>query len=223
MERMRFFLNSLAAGTVLSVFIHAGIGGLSYYLLIKDEPLPIVAELDFFIAPALPASAGGRPSKPAAAWTIPQKANQSPPQPAPENIPELEQIPSRATGLLEGEGGNGEGEGEYSPASQAARKPHWIGNFITPGDYPLAARQEGKEGRVVIVVRLDAEGRVYSAKILQGRCPALNAAALRKVKNAVFTPAYDGKGRPVACEVTLPIRFQLKSGTKSKCQAIDSY
>jgi Gram-negative bacterial TonB protein C-terminal len=38
----------------------------------------------------------------------------------------------------------------------------------------------------------------------------LNEVALRKIKDAVFTPAYNHEQKPVSCKVTLPIRFELR-------------
>lgn len=106
-------------------------------------------------------------------------------------------------------GGTGEGDGEYVPVEQTSRKPRWIKNFITSYDYPVLARQEGKDGRVVLTVLLDREGRVRDARLLEGSYDVLNEVALRKVKQAIFTPAYNDEGAPVSCKVTLPIRFEL--------------
>jgi hypothetical protein len=44
---------------------------------------------------------------------------------------------------------------------------------------------------------------------LNGSNEILNEFAIRKVKNGIFTPAYDKQGSPVACEVILPILFKL--------------
>jgi protein TonB len=195
---------------MLSLFVHAGIAGISYYLFTKLQPSPVLAELDLSIAPALPASPGGRPSKPAKAWIIPEKENQPAVRPAPAGIPGPEHTASRDTGPADGEGGNGNGEGQYVPASQTQRGPRWIGNMISASDYPSVARREGKDGLVVLLVRIDAEGRVRDVKLLKGSYPVLNRVALSKARKAVFTPAYDAQGMPVACEVSIPVRFQLQ-------------
>ncbi len=57
---------------------------------------------------------------------------------------------------------------------------------------------------------IDREGRVVDARLLEGAYDALNAAALRGVRRAVFSPAYDADGRPVASRLTVPIRFELR-------------
>jgi len=107
-------------------------------------------------------------------------------------------------------GGIPGGAGRYRSASEVAQLPRWVGNFIGPGDYPRKARRKGKDGQVLLSVFIDEIGRVRDVRLMQGADEALNEVALRKVREARFTPAYDEKGEPVACKVTLPIRFQLQ-------------
>jgi TonB family protein len=107
-------------------------------------------------------------------------------------------------------GGSVGGSGRYLSASQVAQPPRWVGNLIGPGDYPRLARREGKDGRVLLSVFIDETGRVRDVRLLQGSDDILNEVALRKVREAVFTPAQSQEGRPVPCKVTLPIRFQLQ-------------
>lgn len=107
-------------------------------------------------------------------------------------------------------GGSPGAAGRYLSAAQVAKLPRWVDNLITPRDYPRSARREGKDGRVLLSVFIDAGGRVRDVRLLQGSDEALNEVALRKVREAVFTPAYNQEGEPVACKVTLPIRFHLQ-------------
>lgn len=62
----------------------------------------------------------------------------------------------------------------------------------------------------MLSVLIDAGGIVRDARLLQGADEALNELALRKIRQAVFSPAYDAEGHPVACNVKLPIRFSLE-------------
>ncbi|MGA2091747.1 MAG: energy transducer TonB [Endomicrobiales bacterium] len=166
----------------------------------KHHAIPLITELDMTTMVSAPPV--GKPSKPAPTWVISKKKIQPAPQPEPEKIPVEKETdtPPAVVG----------GTGTWVPAAQTARKPRWTGNFISPGDYPLVARQEGNDGRVILQVHIDTEGRVQEVKLLQGSCEVLNEVAIRKVKNGIFSPAYDAQGAPVACEVILPIRFQLK-------------
>ena len=135
-------------------------------------------------------------------------------QPEPAPVPETDGSPDKPCAAPcadnGGGGGAGEGRGAYIPASQTARKPRWLDNFIRPEDYPRVARETGKDGRVVLNLLIDEMGHVRAVRLLQGAYEALNEVALRKVRDAVFVPAYDKFGRAVACEVTLPIRFELR-------------
>ena len=202
---------------VLSALVHAASGGGLFYWFVGRQPPPIVAELDLSMSPLSVPNAGGGYARPSRTWTVPKKSKAPTPltTPAPEPAtPEPESAvdakPGAPVGNGDGGGGNGEGSGAYVPAALTAHKPRWIANFITSRDYPGVARQQGKDGRVVVALLIDADGRVRDARLLQGSYDALNEVALRKIKEAVFSPAYDASDRPVACKVTLPIRFELK-------------
>lgn len=216
--------DSAVVWMMCSSFVHIGAGGGAYYYFVKRQPAPIVAELDLSMSPlsAQVANPGGGMGKHSEAWVLPKKGK--PPVPAaPEKVEAKEEVvkeDSQAApcegvncsdnGTGDGGGGTGEGFGQYIPAEKASRKPRWIRNFITSRDYPLLARQQGKDGRVVLMVLIDNEGRVRDAQLLQGSYDVLNETALRKIKEAVFTPAYDDNNRPVACKAMLPIRFELR-------------
>lgn len=142
------------------------------------------------------------------------------PEGAPGGIPGGDGVPGgvpggQIGGIVGGQlggvsGGSTGGSGQFLSASQVAQLPRWVDNLITPRDYPRSARREGKDGRVLLSVFIDAAGRVRDVRLLQGADEALNEVVLRKVREAVFTPAYNREGEPVACKVTLPIRFHLQ-------------
>lgn len=212
-------------GIFISTLVHAGtVGG--FYLWLAASKAPIVAELDWSMAPLLPrvSSKGGGRGRLAEAWLTSPK-NKKTPIPIPpspvqddkkeERAPTVEEegLPCQESCAEEhgsGGGGTGQGYGLYVPASETSRPPRWIGNFITSADYPLLARQNSKDGRVVLSVLIDDTGRVRDVRLLQGTYEALNEVALRKIRGAKFTPAYDAQGRAVSCKVTLPIRFELR-------------
>jgi TonB family protein len=164
---------------------------------------------------------GGKPSE---AWILPAKGKKAPPPPPPaaevKAAPTAEEVRSTDEAACFGDGCTGEGKGSGAgvgdglggviAAEDAARKPRWIRNLLSSADYPRVARQAGKDGRVILQILLDERGRVSDVRLLSGAYEALNEVALRKVKHAVFTPAYNAEGRAVPCRVTLPIRFELK-------------
>lgn len=211
-------IGGVGGGVLASALAHAGtFAGLSYALA-RRAPPAIVAELDLSLAAMrTPNPGGGRAAAAAPVWTAPKQG--APPAPAPAAPAPLPVAPEEptpcpepcaATAIGTGGGGTGESEGRYIPASQAARQPRWISNFITTKDYPQSARQRGKDGRVVLSVLIDEIGVVRDARLLQGADEALNELALRKIRQAVFSPAYDADGNPVACKVKMPIRFSLE-------------
>lgn len=203
------FAQSLAA--------HAAAALLLWAWVALRPSAPIVADLDLSLSSFVqrPANAGGGLSKPALVWReAPKDAVAASPavEPAPsanEDEPAAPCVaPCKDNGT--GGGGTGEGTGRYVPASDTLRKPRWTDNLITADDYPRVARENGKDGRVVLSVLIDETGAVKDARLLQGGYPALNEVALAKVRQARFTPAIGKDGRPVPCEVTLPIRFELR-------------
>jgi TonB family protein len=213
----------LLLATSVSGVLHVAAGGGLYGFFARREKAPIVAELDLSMVPLVPSipNAGGGRGKPKEQWIAPRKDEKPRPAPAPEQVETKDEVQKQEandapcndcseTGTGDGGGGTGEGEGAYVPVEQTSRKPRWIGNMITSRDYPATARRDGKDGRVVLSVFLDSDGRVDDVRLLQGSDEALNHVALAKVKEAIFTPAYDKDGRAVSCKITLPIRFQLQ-------------
>lgn len=207
-----FAFNGFFTGTFFSMLVHLGGGGGLYYWFVKREPPPIVAELDLSMAPLVPTipnPGGGRATKPAETWTASTRRKPLPAATAVVETKEEVMKQEAATPCVDCPA-NGEGSGQYIPVEAASRKPRWIKNFITSRDYPAVARQEGKDGRVVLTVLIDAQGRVRDARVLTGSYTVLNEVALSKVREAIFTPAYNEKNKPVSCKVTLPIRFELR-------------
>jgi protein TonB len=144
---------------------------------------------------------------------------------------------SEATALQAGTGNSSQGQGQGSgPGSSGAGvnlgKPGSGGNthgisgagsslvkFGTPGGpgivrmaqprYPHEARRLGKEGVVVLKLSLDAAGAVHDVEVLQGVGFGMDEASREAVMLSRFRPA-TFKGKPVACQVILPIHFKLR-------------
>ncbi len=78
-----------------------------------------------------------------------------------------------------------------------------------PPRYPRLARREGYEGRVLLRVRVSADGRCLAVQVARSSGYAiLDRAATEAVRTWRFRPAARG-GRAMASELTIPIRFQL--------------
>ena len=114
-----------------------------------------------------------------------------------------------------------DGDDIYFSAEQVAYYPggdvalmQYIASAI---QYPVEAQEEGVQGRVVIQFVVEKDGSIGEVKVARGRHPALDAEAVRVVKNIPekFIP---GKvnGKVVRYWFTLPINFKLNDEDKSE-------
>ncbi len=94
-------------------------------------------------------------------------------------------------------------------AAVVSRQPSLVGGWIDEGDYPIEMRRQKKEGRVIVELLINIEGKVKGVSILAGADPAFNAVVLDKLKDARFQPALDKFGQPMNCRVRLPVNFKL--------------
>lgn len=101
-----------------------------------------------------------------------------------------------------GPSGGGGSNGNYVP-------PHFLVRYKPP--YPPEARAQRIEGVVLLIVGVDAEGRVTNASVREGSGHGmLDRAALEAVRTWRFAPATQS-GRPVAATVEIPIRFNFST------------
>lgn len=91
-------------------------------------------------------------------------------------------------------------------SSQSAQ----IVNRVEPS-YTSLARKNGIEGKVVVKISLDKEGKNTDLKIVESLMPGrrgLDRATLKAVRKWKFTPSMrNGEGVP--CRLILPIVFKL--------------
>lgn len=104
--------------------------------------------------------------------------------------------------------GNGEGNGN----GQSGTAPTQARYRETPQpQYPDSARREGKEGRVLLRVLVDEEGRTKAIEVNQSSGhDMLDRAATEAIKKWRFVPARAG-GKPIETWVKVPIEFQLSN------------
>ncbi len=80
-----------------------------------------------------------------------------------------------------------------------------------PPDYPREARNRGDEGRVSLLVLVDENGHVKKLRVDESSGHAvLDQSALMAVSNWKFAPGKQ-RGRSVAVEILVPIRFSVRS------------
>lgn len=76
--------------------------------------------------------------------------------------------------------------------------------------YPEIARRAGIEGVVVVQFVVDAQGNVQNPRILRGIGGGCDEAAIAAIEATKWTPGRQ-RGRPVAVQFQVPIRFQLQN------------
>jgi len=108
--------------------------------------------------------------------------------------------------------GPGSGNGEGSATGQAGITRTQARYRETPQPhYPDIARREGKEGRVLLRVLVDEEGRTKAIEVnASSGHGMLDQAATEAIKKWRFVPAR-ADGKPVETWVKVPIDFQLSN------------
>jgi TonB family protein len=105
--------------------------------------------------------------------------------------------------------------GDHQPASteSTADQPPVAINPVTPMVYPPALLEQGIEGRVLLRLFVDANGKLMldSTRVAESSgYPALDSAALSGARELRFSPALRS-GRPVAAPFLQPVHFRHPS------------
>ncbi len=100
-------------------------------------------------------------------------------------------------------GQQGTGEGDRPPRYR-------LGSGSTPyPPYPMIARRNGYQGRVVVRLAVAADGRATGAEVLESSgYDVLDRSAVDTLKDWKLEPALTG-GKPVPGSVNVPVRFRL--------------
>ena len=147
-----------------------------------------------------------------AAQTPAAEARLEPPLPSPVAAarPMPKKLPPRARPVAQPSAAT-------EPVPPSAR-PDTAGDRIKPESeihnpkpvYPLLARQRGQEGETLLLVSVDAAGRVLAVDVARSSgFSLLDDAAVKGVKQWRFSPAIRN-GVAVAGEVLLPVLFRLQ-------------
>jgi periplasmic protein TonB len=75
--------------------------------------------------------------------------------------------------------------------------------------YPLLARRLGKEGKVVLKLMIDRDGRLLEIEVIERAAYGFTEAAVEAVKRSTYAPALHN-GVKVTARAILPIRFHLE-------------
>ena len=75
--------------------------------------------------------------------------------------------------------------------------------------YPLLARRLGKEGKVMLKLLIDANGKLHNIEVVEPAGFGFTEAAIEAVKKSTYAPGYRN-GEKVSTRALLPVRFQLQ-------------
>ena len=89
------------------------------------------------------------------------------------------------------------------------------GSFFGQDSYPPAAQRAGEQGRTVVRIELDARGYPTRCTVVTSSgSTSLDEATCRIAQTRMqFAPARSGKGKPIASQYTLPVRWVLPAPT----------
>jgi protein TonB len=220
----------LELGLGIAVAIHFSLIGLYYFIdtIGADEPPAIHVRLLRYSELGPPPSIAGASSPPPISVSAP-KARPDAGVPVP--VPDVEVSPEQTLATQHemnqgtgpgGEGGGTEGgtglpgditiAGDESPPADyvAVEKEPVIVRSVEP-KYPDMAVRTGLEGKVLVKIWVDKEGKPKEVDVLQSDSEMFNDPAIEAAKQFVFTPAYMNDG-PVPVWVTITLRFALSGG-----------
>lgn len=85
------------------------------------------------------------------------------------------------------------------------------GGWITAEDYPPEAKRSNRQGRVVVALDISPAGAVTACRVeTSSGTESLDAKTCAVLlERGRFNPATNKRGRPVAGQITLPIRWEL--------------
>ncbi|KQC06635.1 MAG: hypothetical protein APR62_01045 [Smithella sp. SDB] len=75
--------------------------------------------------------------------------------------------------------------------------------------YPVLARRLGKEGRVMLKLLIDRNGKLQNIEVVEAAGFGFTEAAIEAVKKSTYAPGYRD-GKRIATKALLPVRFQLQ-------------
>ncbi|MFT6867214.1 MAG: TonB family protein [Cyclobacteriaceae bacterium] len=95
------------------------------------------------------------------------------------------------------------------PNEAVAAKAANLTEVISNIEYPLSSRENGVEGRVMVLVKVNAKGEVTASKVISTPCKNLQTAVEEGMLNLKFSPARNANGEFIASTVKIPIDFKL--------------
>lgn len=184
----------------------------------QKPPAPAVPAAESKDAHSAPMKIDALPPPSPASDAVPLPASLAPPAPGTSVSPRTEGTSQPQTGTAGAASTTGSSSAgtETGAAGQAGsadgdRPPRYkLGSGSTPyPPYPVVARRNGYQGRVLVRLDVAADGRATGAEVLESSgYDVLDQSAVEALKAWKLEPALTG-GRPVPGSVNVPVRFRL--------------
>ena len=133
-----------------------------------------------------------------------------PDEPSSSQPPDAEVAPDAASSMeaTPAPSGSDEDSDKPIPANALAHRPE-IETYVVPV-YPPKARAQKIQGRVLLMVVVDEEGKVEDDVKVVDSVPMLDQAAIDAVHQWSFAPARDADGNPVRVQLEVGVPFTLR-------------
>lgn len=194
-------------GLIYSLMVHAALFGVGGWVWARPAAYGVTsgvysAEVELVAAPEVPAAETILPAERAPeSEAVPEAVEE--PRMKPQTKPAAKTVPASPPASPARPASSG------GAGAQIAARPNYLRNPAPA--YPEAARRNGEEGVVILVVRVGRDGRPMQVELGQtSGHRQLDQAALRAVKKWFFEPARIG-ALPVESTVQIPVRFRIKS------------
>jgi len=76
-------------------------------------------------------------------------------------------------------------------------------------EYPISCRKNGIEGKVIIEIQVDAEGKIMDYHFIDSVCPELKNAVKKVIPDLEFVPAISENNQSIPSKINIPINFEL--------------
>jgi len=179
--------------------------------------------------PPKPPEAPPKPPEPPKDWVLPgpdTKKLDKPELPAGPASPKGQDTVSTPGGALGGDGtaakvggsGDGSDEGVVGGHGHGGTPLKQLPRLLNKDEvfeamrrvYPPDERAVGHEADVVLMIHIDADGRVWKSEVLRSADPAFDAAAQKAAQVMRFSPAIGLNGKPAPVRLPQPMGFRLE-------------
>ncbi|SNS84383.1 TonB family C-terminal domain-containing protein [Ekhidna lutea] len=88
-------------------------------------------------------------------------------------------------------------------------KPTNYKEVISTIDYPQVCKEKGIEGKVIVTLKINKEGKVINHRFEEYPCSDLRDAVKDILPNLNFEPAKNAAGQSVVGLIAVPVNFKL--------------